>query len=479
MKYFFKHSFYRMQFRLLMIGLLFFSINNANAFCPTAIATGTPTVSCFGSANGSASVAVSGGSGQYSIRWSNGANNVTSINFLSAGIYYVNVTDLQSGCTVFDLVVINEPDPLEVSFNLTNVNCRGQSTGRVQTTAIGGTPPYTYAWSNGAVTANLNNVVAGNYTLTLRDSRNCQIIRTVTIEQPASALQASTSITNVSCAGNFDGAVDLSVWGGTPPYNYNWNSGTYVTQNLENLPAGNYSVVITDEKGCTLIQNATVIQPPPINSTFTKTDVSCFGGNDGTINLTVSGGATPYTYRWADTQFALSYTTQNVTGLKAETYSVTITDSRGCTGTRTVVIDQPLEPLGATVVKTDVNCFGGSDGTISLIPTGGTPPYTYAWSNGPNTAAINGLTIGQYTFTITDNNNCTYSETIEILQPNAPLSITFNVKNVSCFLGSDGEVKANVAGAHHLIITIGIAVLFLLKPFQIFRQAIIRLWLPI
>lgn len=428
------------------IFLFLFFIKNTSAFCPTAIATGTPTVSCFGSANGSASVAVSGGSGQYSIRWSNGANNVTSINFLTAGIYYVNVTDLQSGCTVFDLVVINEPDPLEANFVITDVNCRGQATGRIQTNVTGGTPPYTYAWSNGATTANLNNVVAGNYTLTLRDSRNCQVVRNATIVQPASVLQASVSVTNVSCSGNFDGAVDLSVWGGTPPYTYNWNSGTFLTQDLENLPAGNYSVLITDERGCTLTQNAVVIQPPPINSSFTKTDVRCFGGSDGTINLTVSGGTPPYTYRWADTDFTLSYSTANVTGLKAENYSVTITDSRNCTATRSINIAQPLLPLTATVVKNNVNCFGGSDGSILVTANGGTAPYTFLWSTGANTSTINNLTIGNYTFTITDNNQCTYSETIQITQPLAPLSVTFDIKNVSCFLGSDGEVKANVSG---------------------------------
>jgi gliding motility-associated-like protein len=445
-KYFIENAFSKLL-RLSVVAMAcIFSSINANAFCPTAVATGSAFVSCFGSANGSASVNVTGGSGQYSIRWSNGANNVTSINFLTAGIYYVNVTDLVSGCTVFDLVVINEPEPLEVDFIIRDVNCRNQSTGRIQPNVSGGTSPYTYTWSNGATTAVLNNIVAGNYNVTIRDSRNCQVVRTVTVQQPASEVQAVTSVTNVSCAGNFDGAVDLTVWGGTPPYNYNWNSGTYVTEDLENIPAGNYSVQITDERGCILTRNATVIQPPPVNTTFTKTDVSCFDGTNGSINISVSGGAPPYTYRWADTQFALSFTTGNISGLKAETYRVTVTDSRGCTGFRTVTVTQPLAPLTATFVKTDINCFGGSDGSITVTPAGGTSPYSYAWSSGQTTAAINNLTLGNYTFTITDSKGCTFSETVQIFQPLAPLSLGFTIKNVSCFLGSDGEVAALVAG---------------------------------
>jgi len=431
--------------RILFVSLLLLIAGSAYSICPTAVATGTATVTCFGSSNGQASVQVSGGTGSYSIRWSTGATG-TSINFLPAGIYYVNVTDNGTGCTVFDLVVINEPDPLDVVFTVRDVNCNGQSTGRITTAVSGGTPPYTYSWSNGSTTATLNNVIAGNYSVTIRDSRNCSLIRSAVITQPASPVQATISFANVSCSGNFDGSVDLTVWGGTPPYVYDWNSGQYLTEDLQNVPAGVYTVVATDELGCTITRSATIAQPAPIGITSVKTDVNCYGGSDGTITLTVNGGTPGYTYSWANSSFALGFTTVAITGIPAETYRVTVTDSRGCEGTRTIVVNEPFAPLTIDVAKTDVNCFGGSDGTITLTPAGGTSPYTYAWSNGATTAAINNLTVGDYIFTVTDSRNCTSSDTVNISQPSAPLSNTFTVKNVSCFLGTDGEITANTEG---------------------------------
>lgn len=431
-------------FLTVFIYLSFFK-SSVYAFCPTVTATGSGAVNCFGNATGSATVTITGASGQYGIRWSNGSNS-TQILFLRAGIYTVQVTDLVSGCTVIDAVVITEPDPLEVDFTVTNVNCTGQSTGRIQTAVTGGTTPYTYAWSNGSSTPNLNNVIAGNYTLTLRDNRSCQVIRSVTILQPASALNAVITPTNVSCSGAFDGDLDLSVFGGTPPYIFDWNSGTYFTEDLEDVPAGNYSVLITDERGCTLTRNAQILQPSPIATTFTKTDVNCFGGNDGTINITASGGTPGYSYSWSNNQFSLSFTTSSISGISAETYRVTVTDSRNCSTTRTVLINQPLEPLTAITNITNVNCFGGSDGSIEVVPNGGTNPYTYSWDNGSTNNPLTSLNAGSYIFTVTDDNSCEYTDTALVTEPLAPLDVTFTVKNVSCFLGIDGEVTANVTG---------------------------------
>ncbi len=437
------NSCYKFIAGLLM--LLSLAAQAQNPYCPTVTATGSPRVSCFGAADGTASVTVTGGSGNFRYNWNTGATT-TTINFLPAGIYYINVTDMGTGCNVFDLVVIGEPDPLEANFNITHVNCNGQATGQILTTVSGGTPPFTYTWSSGPTTANLTNIQAGNYTLTVRDSRNCTVVRNATVLQPASPVQATIAATDVSCAGNIDGSVDLTVWGGTPPYVYDWNNGQFATQDLENVPAGVYTVVVTDEKGCTGTLTATVQQPSPINVTDSKTDVNCFGGSDGTISITANGGLPPYTYKWANSQFTLSYTTANTSGLSAETYRVTVTDARSCTATRTVVVNQPLQPLTVDVQKSDVLCFGGSDGTITLVPSGGTAPYTFLWSNGSVSDTRTGLAIGNYVFTVTDNNGCTESDTIVIAQPAAPLSNSFTVKNVSCFLGTDGMVTSQPAG---------------------------------
>jgi hypothetical protein len=179
-----------------------------------------------------------------------------------------------------------------------NVLCQGNATGSIDLTVTGGSGTYGYSWDNGQNTEDLLNLLAGPYTITVTDNSNCSASLSVTITEPVSALSASTSATNVLCNGNSTGAIDLTVSGGTSPYSYNWSNGLLI-EDLSNLPAGPYTVVITDNNGCTLTTNAIVTEPAlPLTSSTTQTNVLCFGNTTGSIDLTVSGGTSPSLFWW-------------------------------------------------------------------------------------------------------------------------------------------------------------------------------------
>ena len=163
--------------------------------------------------------------------------------------------------------------------------------------------------------------------------------------------------------------------GGTAPYSYAW-SNKVTTEDMMGLTAGTYNVTVTDAHGCTATTSATVTEPTAISTSATTTDVSCNGAANGSVDLTVTGGTSPYTYTWSN-----SATTQDMTGLSAGKYDVTVTDAHGCTANASVTLTEPTS-LSASATAGNVSCNGGSDGSVDLTVTGGTAPYTYAWSNG-------------------------------------------------------------------------------------------------
>jgi large repetitive protein len=226
----------------------------------------------------------------------------------------------------------------------------------------------------------LTNIPAGIYSVTVTDANGCSTSASVTITQPALALSASVSGTDVLCFGNATGAADLTVNGGTAPYNYSWSNAA-TTEDLANLAAGTYTVTITDANGCSTTASVTITQPASgLTSSTTQTNVLCFGNSTGAADLTVSGGTAPYNYSWSN-----AATTEDLTGLAAGTYTVTITDANGCSTTASVTITQPASGLTAAISGTNVLCFGNATGAADLTVSGGTAPYNYNWSNSATT----------------------------------------------------------------------------------------------
>ncbi|MBC6994045.1 SprB repeat-containing protein, partial [Lewinella lacunae] len=189
-----------------------------------------------------------------------------------------------------------------------------------------------------------------------------------------------------------------------------WSNGQ-TTATATGLAAGIYTVTVTDANGCTEIATGTVNEPTELTLTGMETDVECNGDATGAINITVGGGTPGYTYLWSN-----GATTEDLTGLTAGIYSVTVTDANDCTIEATFEVEESTD-LEATIADTDVLCNGDTDGTLTVVVTGGTPDYTYLWSNGQTTATATGLAAGTYTVTVTDANGCTEIATGTVNEP--------------------------------------------------------------
>ncbi|WP_262697058.1 T9SS type A sorting domain-containing protein [Chitinophaga alhagiae] len=412
---------------------------NYTITAPAAPLSGTATVThttCFTASNGAIDLTPSGGTPPYTYNWGGGVTTEDRTG-LAAGAYSVIITDNNS-CTVTVNAIVTRPGPLSGTATVTNVSCFGGSNGAIDLAPGGGTPPYTYNWGGGVTTQDRTNLAPGAYAVLITDANGCTNTVNAIVTQPG-PLSGTATVTNVSCFGGTNGAIDLTPASGTPPYTYNWGGGI-TTQDRTALALGAYSVVITDAKGCTNTVNAIVTQPGPLSGTATVTNVSCFGGNNGAINLTPAGGTSPYTFNWGD-----GATTQDRTGLATGTYSVTITDANGCTNTVNATVTQPAAAVSGTTVATNVSCFGGNNGAIDLTPSGGTPSYTYSWGDGVTTQNRTALAAGAYSVTITDANGCTNTVNAIVTQP-GPLSGTATVTDVSCFEGNNGAINLTPAG---------------------------------
>ena len=406
---------------------------------PITVSKTLSNVTCNGNADGTISLSVGGGTGSYTYSWADDGSITTKDRTgLGPGNYTITVEDA-SGCLYVESFNITEPAILSSTATQLNVSCFGESTGSIDLAISGGSTPYTFLWSNGALTEDLTNIPAGNYSVTITDAKGCTDSKSFTITEPASALSVTNSVSQITCNGAADGAINLTVSGGSAPYSYNWSHGS-TAEDLSNLSAGNYTVVVTDDKGCTYTESFLITDPPVLTLTKVLTDVDCNGAANGTIDITVGGGEGPYTFAWSN-----GATTEDLTNLGPGSYSVTVTDVRGCTISDSYTISQPTA-LGFSYTSDDVSCFGFADGAIDITVTGGTAPYNYSWSNGEITEDINALSVGDYTVTVTDFNGCTFQQTIAITQPAAPLSDTGIATDISCFGGSDGRIELNPAG---------------------------------
>jgi gliding motility-associated-like protein len=408
---------------------------------PTLIMSQT-NASCNGSCNGTASVAASGGAPPYLFNWSpppgagQGTNSVTG---LCAGVYHVRVTDV-TGCIVFGTVTITQPAPLTITAVVNNVTCGGGNDGNITVTPAGGTPAYTYTWLPGnQTTPGIAGLSPGNYTVTVKDVNGCQVTNIYTITQPV-PVTLTVNTVNVSCNALCNGSATTVVAGGTTPYTYTWSSGQ-ISSNVTNLCAGAYTVTVTDAHGCSQTQNFTITEPPVLTSSVVSANASCNGVCDGSATVTAAGGTPVYSFLWAPG----SQITATISGLCAGAYSVTSTDSHGCTSISNITITEP-PAVNVTIASVNATCNGSCNGDATANATGGTGAYTYSWSPGAmTTQTVNGLCAGNYTVTVTDANNCLGSQIVTITQPSLMLSNTSGV-NPTCAGTCNGSVTANPIG---------------------------------
>jgi len=399
-------------------------------------------ISCFGMMNGTAHVNVSNGSGDYSYLWSNGSTQ-SSISNLRPGSFNITVTDLENGCIGVETVNITQPPILLADRAVVNINCFGQLTGAINLSVTGGSSPYNYDWSDILGTNNVMNrsgLAAGTYIVTITDLNSCATVLNVPVNQPISALDLNLTPGNVSCFGNANGFINLNIIGGTAPYQILWSTGQTV-KDISGLTPGTYTVTVTDTKSCSTSASVVVSQPTLLTLSHSKTDVSCAGALNGAIDLSVNGGIGNYNYFWSN-----GVSTQDLTNLTANTYIVTVSDQNNCIASTSILITEPTV-LTASAVANPTTCQGGSNGNITVSNSGGTPPYSYLWSDGAVTQNRSGLLAGNYILTITDANLCTRVVITAIGQPQ-PITTEGISRNLSCHGSNDGSIDFDAFGGN-------------------------------
>jgi PKD repeat protein len=414
----------------------------------TNVATTDP--SCAGN-DGTIVITAAGGTGtlQYSI--DNGVTFQASNTFAGLGsATYTVVVEDANGCQATTTATLNSSaGPNITNVSVTDPSCNGGTDGTATVTATGGTAPYTYLWDAAAgsqTTATAINLGAGTYSVSVTDANGCVATATATVNDPT-PVTATIFSTDVSCNGGNDGTATATPSGGTSPYTYLWDAaaGSQTTATAIGLGLGTYSVTVTDANGCTATTTATINEPTPIVATTSSTDETC-ATNDGTATAIASGGTAPYAFLWDAA--AGSQTTATAINLVSGTYSVTITDANGCTTTGSVFVNDGCCGLTATASATDATCNGDTDGTATVIPAGGTAPFTILWdaaAGSQTTATAIGLGAGTYSVTTTDANGCIAIATATVNEPTL-LTASTNAFDVTCNGGTDGQATASASG---------------------------------
>ena len=306
--------------------------------------------------------------------------------------------------------------PIILSSTTTNLSCNLANDGSINLSAIGGVSPLSYAWSNGSTTQDILNLSSGYYNVTVTDAVGQTESSTFYISEPSPIIITYT-VNSTSQTGFSDGSIFTTVSGGTAPYSFSWqgpNGYSASTQDIQNLIAGTYFFYVIDDNGCSELFSIVVGegQLTPLQVNAVTSDIDCFGNNNGSIDLTVSDGATPYSFIWNNGAI-----TEDLSNLAAGTYTVVVTDAAGQSFTSSYTIIEPSE-ITATYTVTNVTTSGGNDGAIDLIASGGVAPYLYYWSTSPTqtTEDISNLIAGTYTVWIVDVNNCYIGVDIDVVE---------------------------------------------------------------
>ncbi|MBI5914867.1 MAG: gliding motility-associated C-terminal domain-containing protein [Bacteroidetes bacterium] len=370
------------------------SVTVASNTCngPVTITNSSVTnVNCFGQSTGAIDITDAGGSAIKTYVWKNAAGvtvgTTQDLSGLAAGTYSVTVISCSGSETTTGSYTVTQPaTALSFNFQATDVACFGEATGAIDITVTGGTNSgtgctgYTYAWSNGATTADLTGLDPGTFTVTVTDCKGCQITSsTITIDGPPSAFNSTATGHDVKCNGGIDGSIVMSASGGTPPYEYMLGNGAWTTTStFTGLAAGSFTVKSRDAFGCIKTANVVVGTPTAI-AVFTVPTNPTAGMNNGSIATTVTGGVPPYTFSWSGPNGPITGNPQNPSGLSAGTYCVTVTDFNGCTKPKCQLVSAPITDNGSTQINA---CVGVCSGEIDVQIIGGVMPYTYSWTGG-------------------------------------------------------------------------------------------------
>ena len=384
--------------------------------------TSSTLITCNGGNDGTATAVPSGGLAPYTYLWNTVPPQSTpTATDLTAGIYMVTVTDA-NGCITTANISVSEPTLLSGSIFTIDATCNGAGDGLASVFPLLGTPPYSFVWSTTPpeLSPNATNLHAGYYWVTVSDANGCTTVLGDSVGEPDPMVLAMNA-QNVSCFGGADGTAEVSVTSSPGSFSVIWNTVPPQTSAIATgLSAGVYEATV-NQGGCLATQTATITEPSVLLASATATNATCAGMPNGSATVTATGGSGPYAYVWNTTPPQFGPT---AISLLAGTWTVTVTDDNGCTQISSVVVQEP-SPLTASSTSTLISCYGGSDGTATVLPSGGTLPYSYVWNTTPpQVSALGvGLSAGMYTVTITDGNGCQTTETITINEP-TPLTLS-------------------------------------------------------
>ncbi len=372
----------------------------------------------------------------------NAANGTFDPATAGAGTHTITYTTPPPCGSPTTLNIVVNPLPV-LSETHTDVSCFGGSDGAIDLTVTPNTGVINYLWTPGnATTEDLTGIAANNYSVDVTDANGCVNTLAILISEPLAALNVTETHTDVSCGGLSDGSIDLTTTGGTSPYFYAWTPNVGTTEDVAGIPAANYAVVITDNKGCTFNLAIPIVEPPILVLAETHQNIPCFGQANGSIDLTPTGGTLPYSYAWSN--LAIS---QDLTGLAAGTYDIIVTDFNNCTATITnILITEPLAALNVTETHIDATCFSYCDGSIDITVTGGTVPYIYNWTNSSTIEDPGALCASVYTVTVSDNNGCTFPLQVTIGQPLSGITVTGTTIDALCSGNCDGSIDITATG---------------------------------
>ena len=415
--------------------------------------------SCYGAKDGTINLTVSGGTSPYSYFWTteNGCGHVIDAedqNSLSAGDFQVTVTD-KNGCQTNGNYTITQPTKISIAGTVTNITGAG-SNGAVDITVSGGSGTYSsYSWKlNGSEVATTEDIsgldVGGTYKITVTDNTACKDSNSFVVLDERVFHAWVSAQTNVNCKGDHTGSATISYANNVGTVTISWSSGEN-TFTINGKAAGSYTATLTDDNGTpgdtgddkTAVVDVDITEPAQIlDGTIVSYPTTCYGGSDGILDLTPSGGTGPYSYSWNTTP---ARTTQDLNNLQAGTYEVTITDSKGCTALKSGTVTQPAD-ISFDFLSTQPSCYNTYTGSLSVNNlTGGTAPYGYLWSNTLTTPTISNIKSGNYWLKVTDSKGCNKTQSTYLGQP-TPISVSHSENKPTCPESKNGSISLTVSG---------------------------------
>ena len=381
-------------------------------------------------------------------------------------IYTVTDESGNSNTCSFDVTI--NPVPLMVSITSPefecgfNITCNGLDDGSIESFVSGGCLPYTYDWSNGQTGETAIDLTVGTYDVTVTDVNGNQATAAITLTEPDPLVITSVTSSvyeggwNISCPGANDGWVVATIEGGADCeiYTMTWSdlNATYSTiENATGLSVGTYLFHVQDTNGCQAVDSIALTEPDSVELILDSQvynggyNISCAGASDGIIDLTVLYGTPPYSVSWGNGE-----TTEDISGLSAGIYIVTVTDANGCEVISEITLSEPVELASEITSPTlngyNISCNGLEDGSLDLIVSGGIEPYLYLWNTGDATEVITGLGAGVYLITITDSNECVHTDSIELIQPSELVLNSLDTALLSCNGDVDGSLTVFATG---------------------------------